>query len=246
MAKKPKKSKKSKKPGRSPAKPERRVLTRPRARLAELLADRANRLREAEHLGVTAERLTEAKNGVAPTEAKLAELDAAEAQAFSSWARNGAAGPRPAPDVALRDQLIAELASARASAAAADRASAAINAEREQKIAEARRLDLAAAQPIAEIIFDEMAPIIEEFRKEWAAITAKRNLLASGSMLIRSLAEEPPDPEARMPTLRILERVNALLTSAGVELTQAESQASAWLDLANRLRAGDANARMKI
>jgi hypothetical protein len=251
MAKKPKKPKKSKKLGRSPAKADKPVLSGPRARLAELHAERANRLREAEHLGATAERLAEAKNGVAPVEAKLAELDAAEAQAFSSWARNGAAGPRPAPDIALRHQLVAELASARASAAAADRASAAIIAERELKIAEAKRLDLAAAEPVAEIIADEMAPLIEEFRKEWAAITAKRDLLARGSMLIRSLAEEPPDPEARTPTLRILEKVNADLASAGVESTEAESQArlspaSAWLDLANRLRAGDAAARVEI
>jgi hypothetical protein len=250
-----KKSKKSKKAGRAgPAKsaePKRPALSGPRARLAELIADRTGRLEEAERLRLTAERLAEAQDGVAPIEAKLTELDAAEAHAISKWARDGAAGPRPAPDIALRDKLVAELASARASAAAAGRAAAAIVAEREQKIAEAKLLDMAAAEPIAEIIADEMAPLLEEFRKEWAAIAIKRDLLALGSALMLSLAEESTDIQSRAPTLRRLERLNSELGSVGVEVSKAGIATgplpdSAWLDLANRLRAGDARARLKV
>jgi hypothetical protein len=59
--------------------------------------------------------------------------------------------------------------------------------------------------------------------EEWAAKTAKHDLLARRAMPIRSLAEEPPDPEVRTPTLQILEKVNADLASAGEESTQAES-----------------------
>jgi hypothetical protein len=76
--------------------------------------------------------LLAARDARRDVEARLAALDATEAQAMSAWAAGGAKGPAPTLDHAKRDDLKRELEDSKAQAQAAQAAAQAVQAEVDQ------------------------------------------------------------------------------------------------------------------
>lgn len=133
-----------------------------REHLASAIAERDSILADLGGLSAALARLAEAQRAADAPTADLAALDAEETEAARLWALAPAAGAPPAPDLAKRATIEAKLASGRAAADAARRATPVLEAEYTAaagRLVNAKRAAKAAA---VAVLIDEMARLTDE------------------------------------------------------------------------------------
>jgi hypothetical protein len=220
--------------------------TEARTSLARLHSARSEAAAEARGAQSRIDRLAELANAVAPIAAKLAVLDANEAEAFAAWARSPAS-PAPSPDTSARVDLQRELAEAQATADAATRAVPAMR--REVDVANAKAAAAAEAVPLAAalVALEELPPMIEAAKAAVATIARVRDRSRVMLNEILSVAEGPTvRPEARAAFLETYLPAAAAMNDAGAAPLPAPSAATFRGPVLALLAALNADASAKL
>jgi hypothetical protein len=159
-------------------------MTHARERLAYLLKAKEAAAAEVKEAQARISRLQALASAADPVKAKLAALDAEEAQRFATWARESDSSPVPAAETAARTSLLRELSEAQATADGASRAISGMSHE----IAEAHAKVQAAESHIpvaaATAALEELGPIAESAR---AAVRQVAELRMKGKAILDSL-----------------------------------------------------------
>lgn len=149
-------------------------LSPARERLAHLLKAKEAAAAEVAEAAGRVNRLNALVTGADPIRAKLAGLDAEEAQKFADWAKSDSSEPIPAANIAARVDLQRELIDAQAKADAASRAAAGMSHEIANANAKSVAADKALPLAAAVVALEELAPIIEAARIAVAKISEMR------------------------------------------------------------------------
>jgi hypothetical protein len=205
------------------------------------LADLINRKLSIEstlrHLSEAAQRLQDAQAAEGNATAALANFEAAETAAMADWSRSPSS-PMPVGNPGKRDELEAAIRRASAQAAAARKADAANTAEQLRETAAAQAMEPQFAVVIAEIIDEEMAPLLAAFEADKASLAAKAARIQEGVEALTRLAHQVGADKGR-PAFVTLENLNTRLHAAFARLApdNTTGSLSKWLALIGRLRA---------
>lgn len=218
-----------------------------RHRLALMNAAREEISATIDRANASLTRLATAQTADAPIVAELQRLDSTETEAFAAWSRGDLETPAPTPDAAKRALLTEQLAAARATAEAARRAEGGLIAERERESTKLRGLPHAIEVALAEILVEEVEPLIADFEEANRAVSAKASRIEILRDIISGMARSAPEGEPARPFYVLLEALNTRLQK--VSGRQAPDPASThrlgWLLLVDRLRSGDINATLE-
>lgn len=223
------------------------IASAARERLASTIAARDEIAARIEDINVAEARLLSTPPTDSAAEAELAALDGTASLALTEWARSGGEGEPPNPGSERREELLRRVAKAQSRARAVECAHSALIAERN---IEATRLNGLAARievSVAEVLFDEAAPLVAEFKRLSAAGEALAWRLTQLKSLSIEMAhsangETRVELFARMP--KLVEKLEGIYAPASLDGHEAMAHRADWLALASRLRAGDANATL--
>jgi hypothetical protein len=208
-----------------------------RLRLAKLI-DRRLGLEDSLHaLAEAGEVLIKVQGAEAEATAALAALEAAEAAAMGAWSQSPTT-PMPISNPVRRDELLAAIRTAAAQASAARKAAAANGAEQQRDHAALKALEPLFAVTIAEIIDEQMTPLLADFAADKGALAAKAARIQEGVEALTVLAHSVGVDKGRL-AFTVLEKLNGRKHTAFAPLapdTDTGSQAK-WLALVGRLRA---------
>jgi len=208
-----------------------------RLRLAQLIDRRLGIEDSLRALAEAAERLIKVQGAEAEATSALAALEAAEASALSTWSKSPTT-PMPISNPVRRDELLAAIRTAAAQASAARKAAAANGAEQQRDNAALRALEPGIAVAIAEILDEEMTPLLADFAADKRALAAKAARIQEGVEALTVLAHSVGVDKGRL-AFTVLEKLNGRKHTAFAPLapdTDTGSQAK-WLALVGRLRA---------
>ncbi len=158
-----------------------------RSRLDECISARAEVDSRLAELQASITKLNSQVAAVAPAEAALANYDATSDHKALLWARG--AGERPTPDIEARNRLISELASARASAESATRASATLVAEMTNESSKPNDIAKYADAAVIEVIAETATPLVDALEADAIDLVVKIIGLQAAANMARDLAE---------------------------------------------------------
>lgn len=207
-----------------------------RLRLAQLIDRRLGIEDNLRQLADAATKLREAQDAEGNAAAALNALDAEEARAMSDWSQKSS-GPMPVFDQTRRQKLRTAVDAAAAQASAARKAAAANGAEQQRENSALKALEPQFAVTIAEILDEEMTPLLVDFDADKRALAAKAARIQEGVEALTQLAHQVGVEKGR-PAFVVLEKLNARVHTAFGRLAPDNSTGSLtkWLALAGRLR----------
>jgi hypothetical protein len=158
-------------------------LSPARRELAKLLEHRDAAMTEASVLNERMARLERAKADVAPIEAELNALNAAEANALLSWSESGE-GDAPTNDVAKHSDIETRLATARASVRAADAATTSVAAQANRQARTLASVQPHIAQAAALVVAEEGMALLPALTAAIVAVEAIRGRIEAARMFM--------------------------------------------------------------
>jgi hypothetical protein len=217
-------------------------LTAERRQLAELIDARDEASAELATLTARSNRLARANEAIAPLESELVALDQAERFAMLRWSELEDGSAPPVSDAKRRAKIEAALNTARASARAADGATAGLRPQLERTSDRLRALALHITQAAANIVVeDAMSSLFPEVREKIAAVEAIRGRIVAARNWMTNLtnrAEGEPEGPFRL-NFEAFDREFNLASGR----PQFNADMSDWFGLASRL-AGDHTATL--
>lgn len=207
-----------------------------RLRLAQIINRKLSIERNLLHLSEAVAKLNEAADAEGNARAAYASLDAEESAAMTAWSKS--AGPKPVIDRTRRAKLKAELEDAAAQATAARNAASSIAAEQHRENLALKALEVPFALAIAEIIDEEMTPLLADFEVDKALLARKAARIQEGVEALTHLAHQVGADKGR-PAFVTLEKLNGRVhTAFGGRLAPDNTTGSRakWLALASKLR----------
>lgn len=147
----------------------------PPDRLAGLRAERERIGAEIRELRASIAKITEAETAVRQATEALESLDQAEIAAATIWASDGCAGLPPVPDMAKREELARDLASAHALAASAKGA----RTNLESRIADLSTKFAAVTAEVETVALAELEAERRKIRSELDAFAGQGRLMAA-------------------------------------------------------------------
>jgi hypothetical protein len=172
-----------------------------RQRLAELIDSRETASAELATLTARAHRLERAKEAIAPLEAELIALSAAETGAMMRWSELDDGSPAPVSDAKRRAKIEAQLLAARAQARAADGATAGLMPQVERAGAALRSLDIHIKQAAANVVTEEAMKLFPDVKEAIAVVEAIRGRIVAARRFMASLTDRPEGQHAGPFTL---------------------------------------------
>jgi hypothetical protein len=221
--------------------PEPIPLSANRQALLDLNASRAASAATVAELQERLHRLSELKAAVAPLEADLAALGAAEAANLADWSATPDA-PAPESDVATRDAILVRLQSVRQRVASAELATASV--EHVLATANARYADLEHSVPaaIAAVLLDAARDLLPGIVEATASLAKTQGRYESLRKFLLERAEAAKDVALRNGFFRDLERLDhEAADAARIGSLLSFNGGTEWRELASSL--GDVAAR---
>jgi hypothetical protein len=166
-----------------------------RQRLAALIAERETASAELATLTARSQRLARASAEIAPLESELIALNSAESGAMLAWANADDGTPAPVADAKRRARIDAKIATARASARAADGATVSVQSQAERVGARLRSLAQQIEQAAARIVTEDSMTLFSELRAGIAALEALKSRI-DGARRFMTMVTEPPPGQA--------------------------------------------------
>jgi chromosome segregation ATPase len=187
--------------------PEPTPLTANRQALADLNEARAASKATVAELQERLNRLADLKAAVAPLEAEIQALDAAEADALAQWSATPDA-PAPESDVTARAAILVRLQSARHRVASAEQATASVG--HVLNTANARYADLERQVPalVAAVLVDEARSLLPPIVEAIMALAKAQGRYASLRKFLLERAEAAKDVASRNGFFHDLERLD--------------------------------------
>lgn len=213
-------------------------LTDARSHLAALIASKREVDAEMTALNVRLERLDRARAAIAPIQAEMSALDAAESAEMATWAETGGDTPPPLGDAAKRGDIARRLVAAKAAVTAADGATLGVHSQAASVAHRAGELGQQVAVAAANVRIDklrEYLPRLADKIAEYEAI--KLNFNAGRESVIGAEAALPG--EIGLSVLKALEafdkEVAAPTAPADDEWERAVAARNAWASFADAL-----------
>jgi hypothetical protein len=208
-----------------------------RLHLAKLIDRKLTIESNLRHLADAATKLQEAADAEGNAAAALNALDAEEARAMATWSQ-ASSGPMPVFDQSRRQELKSAVDAAAAQASAARKAAVENGAAQQREAAAAKALEPEFAAVIAQILDEEMSPLIADYQADAVALAAKAGRIMQGAEALTRIAHQVGDTSKARPAFVVLEKLNEKLRiafsrpaadSTGADLPK-------WMALAGRLR----------
>jgi hypothetical protein len=215
--------------------PEPTPLTPNRQALVDLNAARAASKAHCAELQERLNRLSALRNAVAPLEAELASLDAAEAAALADWSASPDA-PAPSPDIGARDDIMARLTAARQQVAGAEMATATVEHVLGRANTKAGDLEREVPALIANVLIDEARSLLPGIVEATAALAKVQGRYAGLRKFLLERAEAAKDVALRSGFFRDLERLDReSADAASIGPLLSFNVGAEWRDLALEL-----------
>ena len=212
-------------------------LTPNRQRLAALIAERDDAAAELETLTARSRRLARAREAIQPLESELTALASAESSAMLRWAELDDGSPAPVADAKRRAKIEAALATARASARAADGATVLVQAQIERVGATLRSLAQQIEQVAARIVVEESMTLFAGIAEGIAALEALKARI-DGARMFMVAVTEPPAGQAVGPIRLDFEKFDRQLSDASARpFRPTLPDMGEWMSFAAALRA---------
>lgn len=220
-----------------------------RARLASIVAERAEIAARIREIDAAEARLLSTASPDAEAERELAALDAAASRELAEWARSGAEGEPPNPDSAKREELFQRASKAQARARAVEGARADLNAERNAEARKLAALESRIDPAVLDVLTDEVTPVADEFKRlaaaagelAWRVVSFKATAI---EMAHAAKEEARGEFFARLPA--IVDRLEGILPPPSLDGSEGLPHRASWLALAARLRGGDVAAKLEL